>query len=131
MDTTAGCFQPIIKYATAAYLPLRKLAPKLSGKNISIMDGIQHLIHDHLLVVATTSHSLGIADINKSVFIRSWEAHNDRINSLTFTNIPEDNELANVFFSASEDGYVKIWDSRTCNMVSNISIVQLYYLRHS
>jgi len=125
MDISAGCFELVIKYTTAACLPLGKLAPKVSDKNIYVMNAIQHLLQDDLFIIATTSHSLAIADITKGVLIRSWIAHNDRINSVTFTNIPEDKELANVFFSASEDGYVKIWDSRTCNMVSNISIVKL------
>eukprot|EP00826_Nyctotherus_ovalis_P034289 TRINITY_DN2832_c0_g2_i4.p3 TRINITY_DN2832_c0_g2~~TRINITY_DN2832_c0_g2_i4.p3 ORF type:complete len:127 (+),score=12.19 TRINITY_DN2832_c0_g2_i4:124-504(+) len=125
MDIDTTCFQPLYKYSTVASLSLAKLMPT-AGRNAYAMSVVQHPLEDHLFVAATTEHMLGMLDFAKGTLVNSWAAHTGRINSLSFTNIPDDKELANVFFSASEDGFINIWDSRACNMVSNIRTLSLH-----
>ena len=116
-----GCFRPVVKYSTAATLSLSKLLPKTPNP-ISIMDIVQHPLQESLFICATTDHRLCHIDFNRGAVVSTYVAHEDRINEICFTTINEDKDLGNVFFSASEDTFIKIWDSRTSSMVSSTGI---------
>ncbi len=117
------CFRPVAKYTTAATFSLAKLMPvPAPAKVIHAMDVVQHPLEEHLFACATTDHRISVIDFNKGVTVNQYPGHDDRINELCFTGINEDKDLGNVFFSASEDGFIKIWDSRTSSMVSSIRI---------
>ena len=91
------------------------------------MDIAQHPINNQLFALATSDHSLSVVDLNTNSLISTWQGHQNRINGIAFTDIKDDKDLVNVFFSVAEDGYIKIWDTTTSNMVSSICILQITY----
>jgi len=126
MENTAlipSYFNAITRYSTCQTYSLSKLMTSTQTNPIYAMDIIQHPLEDSIFVCATTDHRIGVLDLNKGICVNQYSGHADRINELCFTGINEDKDLAHVFFSCSEDGFIMVWDTRTSTMVTRTSIL--------
>jgi WD40 repeat protein len=113
------CFQPVSRYATARTWELARLAPTCNNKTY-VIEVAQHPVEQQVLVCASTDSQIHVLDLDKGSLIHSYAEHFSRIWQLCFCNIIDDLDLVHVFFSAAEDGSIKIWDSRAAKSVSNI-----------
>ncbi len=121
-----ACFRPVSRYTTAATFQLAKLMPGSHGsRDVYAMDIVQHPREDSIFATAGTDLLVSVLDLQKGVAVNTYQGHTDRINELCYSSANEDEVLINVFFSASEDGTVKIWDTRTPSPISSISIVPI------
>lgn len=121
MNSISTLSLPAMKYESIASFSLSQLAKDVT-KGTYILDIIQHPLQENLVVGADTAKKIAVVDLSSSRCIHTYAEHTDRISQLCFSGINEDEDLGNVFFSASEDGFIKIWDSRASGSVYSLRI---------
>ena len=122
--TLSSCFIPLVKYATASTWELSRLLPTTES-TAYIVDTAQHPVEPQVVVAASTDCKICVLDLVKSSLIHAYAEHTGRIWQLCFCNTVDDLDLVHIFFSAAEDGAIKVWDTRTTTSVSTISITSV------
>ena len=119
-----GGFSSVSKYVTVSTWELSRLLSKPDNKAY-LTCVVQHQADSNVIVGACTERMIHVLDVVKGGLIHSYAEHSGRVSELCFSRIETDPDLVHVFFSASEDHTIKIWDSRVPTAVTTLGTVLL------
>jgi Prp8 binding protein len=83
----------------------------LEGHKNAILD-LKFLSQGDMVVTASADKSLGVWDVNTGKRLKKCTAHTAIVNSVDVDNQQQQQQQDMVFYSASDDATVKLWDIR-------------------